>query len=698
MVEFYALAFALELVLDGEHGSARPLGGEYRVFGPHSPRKVDEAPRAGRDHFAVPDGAGPPAETRPVREVRCHLYRRPARPRICSHGPIDAASSTLVEHGPAQAVKEPPERVHLRQGWLDLATAGDGYVCLGRGIRLRGRAFSVQASQDLGGAFCCAHAGEHTASPLPMPVAADIALRARAELALRQRSIERVGAPAESFRAFIARVLPSFAWDPHVELMVETGQRVVDGEITRLLVSAPPRYRKSLVWARLLPAYYLSIRGQEWVSVVSCSAALAEIMSGDAREFYRVSGAASRMDSQDKSLWRTIRGGGMWARGIGGWALGVGYNLGIVDDPFAKWEDAMRPGQQETVEEYFWKTYMGRREVSGDRPAAIVVNHQALAEGDLRGRILKREKEEKLPSEGWFVLNLPAIKRPRRDPWPRSVKVIPDVARWDGPEEPARPRRDNEVLCGALQDQDLEGLLRLEASDKYLFAATHQQEPLPDIGGTLFMRWWWEPMGDADLIAEMRGLGFTLNEILEELERRGQISQRLREGRAWDFAATEGAGDFTASTRGAIFRDRRLLYTDAFDRQIDAAFVKDLIIETAHKDGKGVEVILPEEPAAAGKILISDLKTSLGAQGFRVLVVPTKGSKWVRAIPHASAAKADKDGNMGRCFILPGDWTTRWTEQHHRFDGVTKPMDLVDSASELFSELNLSGFLTSAVR
>jgi phage terminase large subunit-like protein len=529
-------------------------------------------------------------------------------------------------------------------------------------------------------------------------ITSDLALRARAELALRQREATRTLAPPESFRGWIRRVLPQFTLYPHVELMIETAQRVVDGEITRLLVSAPPRYFKSLIWARLLPAYYLATRPMDWVAVVSSSATLSEIMSGDAREFYRGSGSIFRSDSQDKALWRTPRGGGMWARGIGGWALGVGYNLGIVDDPFGKWEDAMRPSIQEGVEDYFWKTFMGRREVASDRPAAIVVNHQALAEGDLRGRILRREMDAKLPPEGWHVLNLPAIKAPRRDPFPPSVHVIPDIAHWDGPSKPARPRQDGEPLCPQLQDQDIEGLRRLERMDSILFAATHQQEPLPDFGGGLFERWWWPEMGDPVLIQEMWELGFTLNDVLKELTRRKQIPEMIREARAWDFAATEGAGDFTASVRGGITESRKVLYTDAWDHQIHASKLKSKIVETAHRDGQGVEVILPAEPAAAGKILISDLQVELENLGFVVIVVPTSGSKWVRAVPHAGAAQWTETGKEGRCFILPGPWNRRWTEQHHRFDGVSKPMDLVDATSELFSELDGSSFLTSAVR
>lgn len=491
-------------------------------------------------------------------------------------------------------------------------------------------------------------------------------------------------APPLLFGDFIQRVFPDFPWYKHTEVLVDHMQSVVDGRMGRLLVQAPPRYFKSLIISRLLPAYYLHVRPWEWVTAVSAEESLALVFSKDARLFYANGGGLFRADSKEAALWRTLRGGGMWARGIEQGALGFGFNLGIIDDPFKSWKDGQRPLAQQAAEDYFWKTFYNRRDIASPRPASIVVMHQRLSEGDLAGRLLKREKEGKHPSEGWYMLDLPAVRKRRETPFPRSVKVLPD---W---------REEGEALCPELQS--VEELRRLELNDKLNFAAIYQQDPLPDVGGNLFQRWWWPEMGDSRLVWEMWELGFNLNEILAELTRRELLPVLMREGRAWDFAATEAAGDFTASVRGGITKDKQILYTDAFDRQIDAAFVKDLIVETALRDGRGVEVILPQEPAAAGKILISDLQQTLESKGFRVVVVPTTGSKWVRAIPHAGAAKADKDGNLGRCHVLPGKWNDRWAEQHHRFDGVTKPMDLVDATSELFSELEISSFLTGAVR
>lgn len=517
---------------------------------------------------------------------------------------------------------------------------------------------------------------------------------AESELPIRLRGAPRL-VHVESFGDWICRALPGFRFYPHVDLMVRTAQRVIDGEILRLLVSAPPRYFKSLVWSRLLPAYFLAQRPYEWASVVCAAMDLAKIMSSDARDFYRATGNAFRQDSKNKALWRTLRGGGMSARGVGGWILGIGYNLGVVDDPFTSPAEALKQSVQEEVETYFWDTYYGRRELAGSRPAAIVVNHQRLAEGDLLGRILKRERSGQHPPEGWFLLNLPAIKRPRKEAFPPSIKQIPDL------------RQDGEALCPELQEQDTASLERLEAINKLLFAATHQQEPIADAGGGLFgERWWWSLACHPEriLAAVREAVGFALrpprlSELLDLLMQQSIIPVMVRDCRAWDIAASlRGEGDASASTRGGITRMREVIFTDAFERYAPAALVEDLIIETAQQDGFGVEVILPNEPAAAGKIFTTKLQIRLQDLGFHCTIVPTSGSKYVRAMPHAGAAAPHADGRMGRCYLLPAAWNDLFMDRHHKFDGVTKPLDLVDSSSYLFSELELSSFLTSGIR
>jgi hypothetical protein len=147
-----------------------------------------------------------------------------------------------------------------------------------------------------------------------------------------------------------------------------------------------------------------------------------------------------------------------------------------------------------------------------------------------------------------------------------------------------------------------------------------------------------------------------------------------------------------------------VLYTHAAEYYYPASALKGLIFEVAAQDGPGVEIVLPQDPAAAGKILATEWAEELRAEGYMATIVSTAGSKRVRATGHAGAAaplrdaKGQEDGRMGRCFILPDawapePWNTLFCDRHQAFDGVTKPLDLVDATSYLFNELKLSSFL-----
>ena len=83
------------------------------------------------------------------------------------------------------------------------------------------------------------------------------------------------------------------------------------------------------------------------------------------------------------------------------------------------------------------------------------------------------------------------------------------------------------------------------------------------------------------------------------------------------------------------------------------------------------------------------LKLKLEARGFRVIVCSTSGSKRARAFPHAGAAKPPERLDHGRCWLLPGDWNDAWAEQHHRFNGRSGNMDLVDATAYGFNEIDV---------
>ena len=113
------------------------------------------------------------------------------------------------------------------------------------------------------------------------------------------------------------------------------------------MLLCPPQHGKSTIASRRVPAMVLGINPQTEVISASATSPLAEEFGRDVRNCiasseYRALFPQTRLaeDSAAKGRWHTDQGGGYYAVGIGGALMGRGGNLGIIDDPFATWDDA----------------------------------------------------------------------------------------------------------------------------------------------------------------------------------------------------------------------------------------------------------------------------------------------------------------------------------------------------------------------
>ena len=205
----------------------------------------------------------------------------------------------------------------------------------------------------------------------------------------------------------------------HIPRLVDVAERVVRGEISRLIVIEPPRYLKSEVFSRLLPAYYLRRHPARRVAVISYGADLAWELSEEARYYYRLDGGALRLDTRAKRHWNTADSlGGMWAVGVGGAMLGRGFHLGVVDDPIDP-EKAGSPTYQRRFEQWWPAKFLSRQ----DPGAAIILVMQRLGIGDPIDFLFRREVGEDTPAapQYWHVVLCDEIKSDE------------PLGRWDGP-------------------------------------------------------------------------------------------------------------------------------------------------------------------------------------------------------------------------------------------------------------------------
>ena len=61
----------------------------------------------------------------------------------------------------------------------------------------------------------------------------------------------------DGFMPFIKKVWPAFIEGRHHKIMAEAFERVINGDLKRLIVNMPPRHTKSEFASYLLPAWFL---------------------------------------------------------------------------------------------------------------------------------------------------------------------------------------------------------------------------------------------------------------------------------------------------------------------------------------------------------------------------------------------------------------------------------------------------------
>lgn len=180
--------------------------------------------------------------------------------------------------------------------------------------------------------------------------------------------------------------------------------------------------------------------------------------------------------------------------------------------------------------------------------------------------------------------------------------------------------------------------------------------------------------------------GYFFDEKRLRIIERDELPTGLRVCSAWDFAATEGAGDYTVRALIGIAKNKKAFVLDVFRAQINEAKVEAAVVSIAQKDAEqwgDVLIHLPEDPGAAGKIATGFLKRRLHKLGFRVVAKPVQRvKKAVRAKPWARCV------NSGNAALLRGPWNGDFKAEHRKFteDESHEFDDQVDGASDAYSE------------
>lgn len=444
---------------------------------------------------------------------------------------------------------------------------------------------------------------------------------------------------------------PQYRADPAHWLIAEHLEKVIRGDITRLMVFAPPQHGKSELVSRRFPAFWLAKRPDAPVILTSYAASLAESHSYEARTCVESEAYAElfpdvkiRQDSRAKDHWRIAgKRGGMLAVGVGGPITGHGAFLGVIDDPFENWEQAQSLTQRNRVWEWWRGTFRTRIWENG----AIILVCTRWHEDDLAGRLLSEQGER------WTILRLPALAETQKER-DESHALIGLPA---GLPDPLR-RQAGEALCPHRYSAGALGLIRLDVGGVVWYAEYQATPRQPE--GNKFKRQWFQIVDAAPTGAK-----------------------RIR---YWDKAGTEGAGDYTAGVLMAV-HDGRYYVIDVVRGQWSDWQREETIRLTAEVDGPEVEVWIEQEGGSGGKD--SAQATVRNLAGFTVHAEVASGDKAVRASPFAAQCEAKN------VFLVRSDWNAAYIGELCAFPNGTND-DQVDGSSGAFNKLALAERATSS--
>ncbi len=383
----------------------------------------------------------------------------------------------------------------------------------------------------------------------------------------------------------------------HISKIVSTA--VARGN-ARIILTMPFRHGKSEFLSINTPIWFLERWPHKYVMNLTYGVDLATDFSTRVRDTFqnedlhhllrtRINPKKSRSDR-----FLTMSNGGLTAAGIGGPITGRGADLMLIDDYVKNAEEAMSEAHHKKTWEWFKATAYTRLEPN----ASLIVLATRWAQNDLIGRLLTE-----MPHENWTLINLPMLAEVN-DPLGRSIG------------EPLWPER-----------YPLEACERIRTTlGTYWFEAQCQQNPPASMSGA---------------------------DVGEKLKYLAPIDvpqpDRLKTIRAWDLAATEGGGDYTAGIKMSRCKDDgRIIIHDVQRFQKSPGGTKTMVATNAAGDGHGVKVWMEQEPGSSGKTVIRDFEKLL--QGYAFEGERATGPIEVRASPFLAAIEA------GNVYCVRADW------------------------------------------
>lgn len=377
----------------------------------------------------------------------------------------------------------------------------------------------------------------------------------------------------------------------------------------RVIICMPPRHGKSEFCSVNTPIWHLEKYPQNFVMSTSYSADLSTDFARRVRDTILDEPPDLQVrlmpGSRKVNEFHTTEGGGMFSAGIGGTISGRGAHLFLLDDYHKNAKESL----SETIREGIWDWFKSTAYTRLEPNASIFIISTRWNMDDLAGRLIAEQPDR------WQVINLPAIAV-SNDPLGRE----PGEALW--------PQR---YSLDALQDIK-------DALGTYWWSAIYQQRPMPS-------------MSNLSLGDQIRTL--KSDEIPH--------NARLRLVRAWDLAASEEKGDWTAGPLVARDSTTGVFYIlDLPHFRKGPGETQKRIKAVAQSDGAAVPIWIEQEPGSAGKNVIHTYRSDV-LKGFSVKGSPASGNVEVRCTPLLAAVE------RGQVFMLLASWNQKLRDEINQF-------------------------------
>jgi predicted phage terminase large subunit-like protein len=448
------------------------------------------------------------------------------------------------------------------------------------------------------------------------------------------QGLQRRRKARENLLDYAEYVNPEYIRAPHNELIAEKLEAVLRGEIRRLMIFMQPRSGKTHLASELFPTYALGKMPKINIIQTGYSAEIALRHSRLARDIfcspeYRRLFPDSVYQSQNHSIakplqrqasheWGTVQGGSYYAVGIGGGVTGRGGNIILIDDPVKNRQDAESPLIQSRILDWYRSTLYTRLEYP---LSAVIIIMTRWSPHDLAGVLLHEDTDD------WTVINLPA-EAEENDPLGRDF----GAPLW-------------EERCS------LEELHRIRTNIGELeYSALYQQRPRPR-GGSVFKESWIKYI-DHDP---------------------GGYPHAVR---SWDLATTaKTSSDHTA---GALIKNYNgdIVISNMTRAKLEFPGVKQLICETARRDGKFAEILI--EGGGMQTAVVQEITDILTKEGYRVIQWLPKGrDKYVIALSTIALFEA------GKVSFVRGEWNRDCVNELLCFTGAPNTSEVDDQVDAI---------------